>query len=116
MFRKRSTEGYASKLKDTEQKTLVYGEKTLMVEFKLKKGSILPRHSHPYEQTGYLISGHIILSIGETKYDVYPGDSWCILSELEHSAEIIEDAVAIEIFSPAREDYLVEVSDEEMIR
>lgn len=112
MFRKLSAEGYISNLKGIDQKTLVYGEKTLMTEFKLKKGSILPKHSHPYEQTGYLVSGHIILTIEKEKYDVNPGDSWCILSGLEHNAEIIEDAVAIEIFSPVREDYLPKGQEE----
>ena len=35
-----------------------------------------------------------------------PGDSWCIPGHVEHRAEIIEDSVAIEVFSPVREDYL----------
>jgi hypothetical protein len=37
---------------------LSFGEKTILCEFKLdKKGYKIPTHSHPYEQTGYLISG-----------------------------------------------------------
>ncbi len=89
-------------------KTLVYGEKTLMTEFRLDGGNLLPEHSHPYEQTGYLVKGHIILSIGNEKYDVGPGDGWCIAPDLVHSAQIIEDSTAIEVFSPVREDYLPE--------
>ncbi len=46
------------------RKTLCYGEKTLMTEFKLQGGKTLPMHNHPEEQTGYLVSGHIILTIG----------------------------------------------------
>jgi len=106
MFNKANNEGYATPIKGIDQKTLVYGEKTLMTEFKLQKDSILPRHCHPHEQTGYLVKGHIILSIGEKKHDVKPGDSWCIPSGIEHGAEIIEDSVAIEVFSPVRVDYL----------
>jgi hypothetical protein len=77
-----------------------------MAEFLLKKGSRLPQHSHPHEQTGYLVKGRIRLFIGSTKNDVVPGDSWCIPSGVEHGAEILEDSVAIEVFSPVREDYL----------
>ncbi len=77
-----------------------------MTEFKLQKNSILPRHSHPHEQAGYLVKGHMLLSIDEEKYDVKPGDSWCIPSGIEHGAEIMEDSVAIEVFSPVRTDYL----------
>jgi quercetin dioxygenase-like cupin family protein len=77
-----------------------------MTEFLLKKGSRLPQHSHLYEQTGYLVKGRIRLSIDSEANDVMPGDSWCILSDVEHGAEILEDSVAIEIFSPVREDYM----------
>lgn len=106
MFSKVSSEGYINTIKGIELKTLVYGEKTLMTEFRLKEGSILPRHSHPHEQTGYLVKGHIVLSIGEEKYDVMPGDSWCIAGGIEHDAEVMKDSVAVEVFSPVRQDYL----------
>ena len=55
MFQKHSDDGYAPAIPGIEQKTLVYGDKTLMAEFVLKKGSTLPRHMHPHEQTGYLV-------------------------------------------------------------
>ena len=61
---------------------------------------------HPYEQTGYLVSGHLVLTIGEDVNDVRPGDSWCIPGNVRHGAEIIEESVAVEVFSPVREDYL----------
>jgi quercetin dioxygenase-like cupin family protein len=106
MFQKNSKKGYATTIPGIEQKTLVYGEKTLMAEFRLKKGSSIPRHSHPHEQTGYLVSGHIRMLIGPEENDTLPGDSWCIASGVEHKAEIIEDSVVVEVFSPVREDYL----------
>jgi quercetin dioxygenase-like cupin family protein len=106
MFYKRSHNGYKQVLDGIKLKTLVYGDKTLFAEFRLEKGSQLPRHAHPNEQTGYLISGRIRLSIGEESFEVEPGDCWCIPGQVEHRADILEDAVAIEVFSPVREDYL----------
>ena len=106
MFNKQNREGYISAIEGIEQKTLVYGEKTLMVEFLLRKRSLLPRHSHPHEQTGYLVKGNIILTIGAEEFDVKPGDSWTIPGGVEHKADIIEDSVAVEVFSPVRENYL----------
>jgi unsaturated pyranuronate lyase len=50
--------------------------------------------------------GHILLTIGDAQYDAYPGDSWYMLENVTHGAKIPEDSVAIEIFSPVREDYL----------
>jgi len=108
MFYKGDSRGYKEVLKGIERKTLVHGERTLFTEFRLKKGSNLPNHSHPHEQTGYLVSGKMRLTIGEETYDVHPGDSWCIPGEASHRAQIIEDSIAIEVFSPVREDYLPE--------
>ena len=106
MFEKKSDEGYKEVLPGIRQKTLVHGAKTLMVEFLLDKGALLPSHSHPHEQTGYLVSGRINLVIEGKVNPVHPGDSWCIAGGEEHRAEILEDAVAIEVFAPVREDYL----------
>ncbi|MFH2220492.1 MAG: cupin domain-containing protein [Pseudomonadota bacterium] len=77
-----------------------------MTEFLLEKGGVLPRHAHPHEQTGYLVKGRIRLSIGADEYDVRPGDSWCVPGGVEHGAVVVEDAVAVEVFSPVRKDYL----------
>ncbi len=106
MFMKQDLSGYRTPLPGIDQKTLVHGDKTLMTEFRLKKDSLLPRHSHPHEQTGYLVSGHLRLYIGGEPHDVCPGDSWCIPGGMEHNADALEDSVAIEVFSPVREDYL----------
>jgi quercetin dioxygenase-like cupin family protein len=106
MFYKSVEEGYKTAFEGIQLKTLVYGEKTLLCEFRLEGGKVLPKHRHPHEQTGYLISGRINLTIGDEMFEVEPGDSWCIPGDVEHSAEIIEDAVVVEVFSPVREDYL----------
>lgn len=86
--------------------TLVSGEKTLMSRFILEAGRTLPMHSHPHEQTGYLIQGHMTLTIGGVEYDVEPGDSWTIPGGVEHGAVIHQSSLALEVFSPVREDYL----------
>ncbi len=106
MVNSRSENGYIKALDGIKIKTLVYGEKTLMSEFRMEAGSTLPAHSHTYEQTGYLVSGNIILHIDGKAHNMKKGDSWCIPSDTVHNAEIIEDSVALEVFSPAREDYI----------
>lgn len=106
MFTRKNSEGYITAVEGIKRKTLVFGEKTLMTEFLLEKGKTLPAHKHPQEQTGYLVSGKIILTIGREEYEVNPGDSWVIPGDVEHWARIIEDSVAIEVFAPVREDYL----------
>ena len=106
MFTKGGAAGYRQLMDGVEQKTLVYGDRTLTAEFRLKAGSRLPLHRHPYEQTGYLVSGQITLSIDGRAHECLPGDSWCIGADVEHGAEVSRDAVAVEVFSPVRPDYL----------
>ena len=108
MFYKYNNSGYKQALEGVRIKTLVYGEKTLLAEFRVKGGAKLPGHSHPHEQTGYLVSGRMRLLIGNEAFDVEPGDSWCIPGNIEHSVDSLADSVAIEVFSPVREDYLPE--------
>lgn len=103
---KSSNEGYIKVLDGVERKTLVFGKNTLLTEFKLEKGKMLPIHKHPHEQTGYLVSGHITLIVNGDKYDMTPGDSWAIPGNIEHGAKIMDDSIAVEVFSPVREDYL----------
>ena len=106
MFYKKNNDRYKPLLSGISLKTLVYGEKTLFSEFRLEKDSLLPLHAHPQEQTGYLISGRMRLFVGDEVYEVEPGDSWCVPGNVAHRAEILADSVAIEVFSPVREDYL----------
>jgi len=106
MFSKSTDAGYLQPLDKIAMKTLVHGEKTLMSEFRLEKGARLPRHSHPHEQTGYLVSGQMQLTIGNQSFLVEAGDSWCIGADIEHEASAQENSLAIEVFSPVREDYL----------
>lgn len=106
MFCKRTDEGLVQALPGITRQTLAHGEKTLMTEFRLQPGSVLPRHAHPHEQTGCLVSGHLRLTIGEETFDVQPGDSWCIGGDVEHEAEALAESVAVEVFAPVREDYL----------
>ena len=52
-----------------------------------------------------------VLTIGEETYDTEPGASWCIAPDVVHGAEVLEDAVAIEVFAPPREDYIPDTSN-----
>jgi quercetin dioxygenase-like cupin family protein len=109
MFVKQGVRKVVPMLPGISRRSLVRGERTLLGEFQLARGSTLPRHSHPHEQTGYLVSGHMRFTIGGEVCDARPGDAWCIPGGVEHGADILEDSVAIEVFSPVREDYLDEL-------
>jgi quercetin dioxygenase-like cupin family protein len=106
VFASAGDDGFEEMVPGVRRKTLCYGDETLITEFRLSAGYALPRHDHPHEQTGYLVSGRLRFTIGDETRELVPGDSWCITSGIPHGAEILEDAVAVEVFSPVREDFL----------
>jgi quercetin dioxygenase-like cupin family protein len=106
VFSTHSDDGYVEAVPGVALRTLVHGATTLMAEFRLAAGHELPAHVHPHEQTGYLVSGRIRLRIGDEVRDLRPGDSWCVPGGVEHGADLLEDSVAVEVWSPVREDLL----------
>jgi len=106
VFTRNNALGSRPHLKGIRYKTLAHGERTILSEFCLEKRSVISRHKHLNEQTGYVISGRLIFRIGKEQFEVEPGDSWNIPSNVEHDVEVLEDTVAIEGFSPPGEDYL----------
>jgi len=101
-----AADGYVDQLPGIRRKTMVHGFNTLLAEFKLARGSVIPLHRHPQEQTGYLVSGHAVFTIAGAEHAVHPGDSWMIPGGVEHGVRVSEDAVVVEVFSPVRPDYL----------
>ena len=106
MFYKKDCNNYKKAVEGVTFKTLSFGNKTSLCEFKLEKGSLIPNHNHPHEQTGYMISGQMTFTINGEDFNAYAGDSWSIPGNVYHSVKVHEDSVVIEVFSPVREDYL----------
>ena len=106
MFTKKDSSVFRPLIPGVRFRPLVFGQKTHLCEFMLEKGFQIPWHQHPYEQTGRLLKGRIVLTIADEKAEMNPGDCWIVPGNTTHGAEIMEDSVAIEVFSPVREDYL----------
>jgi quercetin dioxygenase-like cupin family protein len=83
-----------------------WGDKMLISLVDLPARSVVPLHSHPHEQVGYLVKGSVTFTIGDEKKLLTVGDVWVIPGGVEHMVETgDEDSLAIDIFSPVREDY-----------
>jgi quercetin dioxygenase-like cupin family protein len=106
MFFHNNQENYHEIMPGIKVKTLVYGDQSLLVEFLMSKGSQLTLHSHPEEQNGYLVTGHMRLFFNGEVHEVFPGDSWNVPGNMEHSGEILEDSVVVGVFAPVRQSYL----------
>jgi quercetin dioxygenase-like cupin family protein len=87
---------------------VVTGENEMMARVLLKKGAIVPTHSHVSEQITYIQDGALRLWIGAPEEEVTlgPGTFVVIPPNVPHRAEALEDTVDVDIFSPIRQDWL----------
>ena len=106
MFRKQDTSASRETLPGIILEPLAWGERASMTKFHLAQGSSIPLHSHPHEQIGCLVSGHVTFLVGDDEIDTVPGDSWAFAGGEPHGVKVLEDAIIIEVFAPVREEYL----------
>lgn len=84
----------------------VAGERSMVARIILRKGSIVPQHSHDNEQITYVLDGALKFVIEGRELIVRGGEILVIPSNLPHSAEALEDTVDLDIFCPPREDWI----------
>jgi quercetin dioxygenase-like cupin family protein len=84
----------------------VSGERSMLARIILRKGSIVPMHSHDNEQITYVLEGVLKFIIQGKEIIVRGGEILVIPSNLAHSAEALEDTVDLDIFCPPRADWI----------
>jgi quercetin dioxygenase-like cupin family protein len=97
------------KLNDLLDRRLVTGERIMLAHVYLKKGCLVPRHSHENEQFTYVLEGALRFWLGadeEEECVVRSGEVLTIPSNLPHKALALEDTLDVDIFSPPRQDWL----------
>ena len=102
------------KVSETLDRRLITGDRLMLTHVYLKKGSIVPRHSHENEQITYILEGGLRFWIGEDEsqvIDVMAGEVLHIPSLVQHKAEALEDTLDVDVFSPPREDWLNKTDD-----
>ncbi len=87
------------------RRTLTDGDSLMLIEVTVEEGAVVPMHTHPHEQTGYLISGRFLFELGDEKREIGPGDCWLVPSNVPHQVTALDRCLALDIFSPQREDY-----------
>ena len=85
-----------------------HGDKTTFGFIELKQGSVVGMHQHPHEQITFIVSGQLDMNIGGVAYSLTAGNVHVIPSNTPHNAVAVVDTVAIDTFSPVREDYRTE--------
>jgi len=88
------------------QRQMVWGQEIMLARVLLKKGCIVPEHSHHNEQLTYILEGALKFWIDGKEIVVNAGETLCIPSNMPHKAEALEDTVDLDVFAPPRADWI----------
>jgi quercetin dioxygenase-like cupin family protein len=93
-------------LNDKLSRQMISGENATISQLVLKKGAVVPRHSHTNEQYSWIISGSLKFIFDDREILVGAGEILVIPPNAAHGAVALEDTVDVDIFAPRREDWI----------
>jgi quercetin dioxygenase-like cupin family protein len=88
------------------QRHFVVGQEIMLARVLLKKGCIVPKHSHHNEQVTYVLEGALKFWIDGRVIVVNAGEVLLIPAHVPHKAEALEDTVDLDVFTPPRADWI----------
>ena len=84
----------------------VVGQNIMLARVLLKKGCVVPEHSHPNEQITFILEGALKFRIDGKEIVVNAGEVLTIPPNMPHAAEAMEDTVDLDVFDPPRADWM----------
>jgi quercetin dioxygenase-like cupin family protein len=102
------------RVSDMLERRLITGDRMMLAHVYLKKGCIVPKHSHENEQLTYILEGALKFKIGDDgaeEITVHAGEVLLIPSNIPHQAEALEETLDVDVFSPPRQDWLDKKDD-----
>ena len=100
------------KVTEMLSRKVVSGEREMLVQVYVKRGCLVPMHSHDSEQMTYVLQGALKFVVRGEEITVREGEVLHIPSGAPHQAEALEDTFELDVFSPIRRDWLLAVDDE----
>ena len=88
------------------KRQFVVGENVMIARVLLKKGCVVPLHSHHNEQVTYILEGALKFVLKGREITVRAGEVLCIPPNMPHEAIAMEDTLDLDIFTPPREDWI----------
>ncbi|MEM6631506.1 MAG: cupin domain-containing protein [Bacteroidota bacterium] len=83
-----------------------YDGKIMLVKVAFEVGAVGNLHEHYHSQVTYVESGEFEMTIGDQIKTIKAGDSYYIPPHIRHGCVCKKKGVLIDVFSPAREDFL----------
>ena len=94
------------KITEMMSQKIIAGEREMLAQIYLKRGALVPTHSHESEQMTYVLQGSLRFVVGGEEVIVREGEVLHIPSSTPHQAEALEDTFELDVFSPLRQDWL----------
>jgi unsaturated pyranuronate lyase len=97
------------RLTDLLERRVITAERIMLAHVYLKRGCVVPVHSHENEQVSYVLEGALRFWLGADQREervLRPGEVLVVPSNLPHRAEALEDTLSVDVFSPPRQDWL----------
>jgi quercetin dioxygenase-like cupin family protein len=91
------------------RKILAYDSGLMMVHVRFTRGAIGYVHKHPHRQVSFVEQGSFEVQIAQVKTILRKGDSFIVPPGVEHGVVALEDGDLLDVFTPAREDFLAPV-------
>ena len=88
------------------QRQFIVGRDIMVARVLLKKGCIVPEHSHLNEQVTYILEGALKFWIDGQEIVVKAGEVLTIPPDMPHKAEAMMDTVDLDVFNPPRADWV----------
>jgi unsaturated pyranuronate lyase len=85
---------------------VIHAEKITVARLELAKDAVVPMHSHANEQITLLQQGSLQFVINGEERVLRAGEILQIPPHAPHSVLALEDSLAMDLFSPAREDWI----------
>ena len=92
--------------KGIQRKILGYDDQLMMVHIRFEKGAVGSLHNHVHRQVSFVESGSFEITIDGKKKVLKQGDCFFVAPDLVHGVEALEEGGLIDVFAPAREDFL----------
>ena len=100
------------KVTEMMSQKIIAGEREMLAQIYLKRGALIPMHSHESEQMTYILQGALKFLVGGEEVVVREGEVLHIPANVVHQAEALEDTFELDVFSPVRVDWLRDLDDE----
>ncbi len=98
-----------NKITEMVSQKVVAGEREMVAQIYLKRGALIPMHTHDSEQMTYILQGALRFLVDGEEIIVREGEVLHIPSRVPHQAEALDDTFELDVFSPIRQDWLADV-------